>query len=142
MGRFPHGFVDDLKSQADIVQVVQDYVPLRKAGASFKGLCPFHTEKTPSFHVNRDKGFFHCFGCDTGGDVVKFLELQEKLSFPDAVRQLAHRFGVQVPESDDPEQDAAAQAKREGLLKIHELAAEYFREQLDAPAGSRARSAL
>ena len=142
MGRFPQGFVDDLKSQADIVQVVQDYVPLRKAGASFKGLCPFHTEKTPSFHVNRDKGFFHCFGCDTGGDVVKFLELQEKLSFPDAVRQLAHRFGVQVPESDDPERDAAAQAKREGLLKIHELAAEYFREQLDAPAGSRARSAL
>jgi DNA primase len=142
VGRFPQGFVDDLKSQADIVQVVQDYVPLRKAGASFKGLCPFHTEKTPSFHVNRDKGFFHCFGCDTGGDVVKFLELQEKLSFPDAVRQLAHRFGVQVPESDDPEQDAAAQAKREGLLKIHELAAEYFREQLDAPAGSRARSAL
>ena len=88
MGRFPHGFVDDLKSQADIVQVVQDFVPLRKAGASFKGLCPFHTEKTPSFHVNRDKGFFHCFGCGAGGDVVKFVELQEKLSFPDAVRQL------------------------------------------------------
>jgi len=142
MGRFPHGFVDDVKSQADIVQVVQDFVPLRKAGASLKGLCPFHTEKTPSFHVNRDKGFFHCFGCGAGGDVVKFVELQEKLSFPDAVRQLAHRFGVQVPESDDPEQDAAAQVKREGLLKLHELAAEYFREQLNTPTGSRARAAL
>ena len=142
MGRFPQGFVDDLKSQADIVQVVQDFVPLKKAGASFKGLCPFHTEKTPSFHVNRDKGFFHCFGCGTGGDVVKFVELQEKLSFPDAVRQLAHRFGVQVPESDDPEQDAAAQVKREGLLKLHELAADYFREQLDTPTGRRAREAL
>ena len=142
MGRFPHGFVDDLKSQADIVQVVQDFVPLRKAGTSLKGLCPFHTEKTPSFHVNRDKGFFHCFGCGAGGDVVKFVELQEKLSFPDAVRQLAHRFGVQVPESDDPEQDAAAQVKREGLLKLHELAADYFREQLNTPTGSRARAAL
>ena len=142
MGRFPHGFVDDLKSQADIVQVVQDFVPLRKAGTSLKGLCPFHTEKTPSFHVNRDKGFFHCFGCGAGGDVVKFVELQEKLSFPDAVRQLAHRFGVQVPESDDPEQDAAAQVKREGLLKLHELATEYFREQLHAPTGGRASAAL
>ena len=102
MGRFPHHFVEDLKAQADIVQVVQDSVPLKKAGSSYKGLCPFHTEKTPSFHVNRDKGFFHCFGCGTGGDVVKFVELQEKLSFPDAVRLLAHRFGLQVPESDDP----------------------------------------
>ena len=142
MARFPQGFVDDLKSQADIVQVVQDYVPLKKAGTSYKGLCPFHTEKTPSFHVNHDKGFFHCFGCGTGGDVVKFLELQEKLSFPEAVRQLANRFGLQVPESDDPERDNAATARREALLKLHELAAAYFREQLDTPSGERARHAL
>ena len=142
MGRFPQGFVDDLKSQADIVQVVQDSVPLKKAGTSYKGLCPFHTEKTPSFHVNSDKGFFHCFGCGTGGDVVKFLELQEKLSFPEAVRYLANRFGVQVPESDDQERDSAAEARREALLKLHELAAAYFREQLDTQSGERARHAL
>ena len=142
MGRFPQGFVEDVKSQADIVQVVQDHVPLKKAGASFKGLCPFHTEKTPSFHVNRDKGFFHCFGCGTGGDVVKFVELQEKLSFPDAVRQLAQRFGIAVPESEDSAQDAAAHARREALLKIHELAAAYFRAQLTTPGGQRARTAL
>ena len=142
MGRFPQGFVDDLKTQADIVQVVQDYVPLKKAGATFKGLCPFHTEKTPSFHVNGDKGFFHCFGCGAGGDVVKFLELQEKLSFPEAIRQLAQRFGLQVPESDDPERDAATQARRETLLKIHELAATYFQEQLATPVGERARTTL
>ena len=142
MGRFPQGFVDDLKAQADIVQVVQDYVPLKKAGATFKGLCPFHTEKTPSFHVNGDKGFFHCFGCGAGGDVVKFLELQEKLSFPEAIRQLAQRFGLQVPESDDPERDAATQARRETLLKIHELAATFFQEQLAAPGGERARTSL
>ena len=142
MGRFPQGFVDDLKSQADIVQVVQDYVPLKKAGTSYKGLCPFHTEKTPSFHVNGDKGFFHCFGCGTGGDVVKFVELQEKVSFPEAVRHLAQRFGLQVAESDDAERDRAAEARREALLKLHELAAAYFREQLDAPSGERARRAL
>ena len=142
MSRFPQGFVDDLKVQANIVQVVQDHVPLRKAGASYKGLCPFHSEKTPSFHVNPDKGFFHCFGCGVGGDVVKFVELQEKLSFPEAVRQLAQRFGVSVPESDDPEKDAAAQARRETLLKIHEVAADYFRQQLNAAEGSRARAAL
>ena len=71
--------------QADIVQVVQEYVSLRKSGATYKGLCPFHSEKSPSFHVNRDKGFFHCFGCGAGGDVFKFLELQEKLGFVDAV---------------------------------------------------------
>ena len=142
MARFPQGFVEDLKTQADIVQVVQDYVPLKKAGSSYKGLCPFHTEKTPSFHVNQDKGFFHCFGCGTGGDVVKFMELQEKISFPDAVRHLAQRFGLQVPESDNPERDAAAQARREALLKLHEVAAAYFCEQLDAPAGKSARAAL
>ena len=142
MGRFPQGFVDDLKAQADIVRVIQDSVPLKKAGTSYKGLCPFHTEKTPSFHVNGDKGFFHCFGCGSGGDVVKFVELQEKLSFPEAIRYLAHRFGLQVPESDDQERDSAAEARREALLKLHELAAAYFREQLSTPSGERARRAL
>ena len=142
MGRFPQGFVDDLKSQADIVQVVQDSVPLKKAGTSYKGLCPFHTEKTPSFHVNSDKGFFHCFGCGTGGDVVKFIELKEKLNFPEAIRYLAHRFGLQVPESDNQDRDSAAEARRETLLTLHELAVTYFRDQLKSPSGKRAQRAL
>ena len=142
VGRFPQGFVEDVKAQADILQVVQDHVPLKKSGASFKGICPFHSEKTPSFHVNRDKGFFHCFGCGTGGDVVKFVELQEKLSFPDAVRQLAQRFGIAVPESEDAAQDAAAHARREALLRIHEIAAAYFRAELATSGGARARAAL
>ena len=142
MGRFPQGFVDDLKLQADIVQVIQEYVPLKKSGATFKGLCPFHSEKTPSFHVNGDKGFFHCFGCGVGGDVVKFIELQEKLNFPEAVRQLAQRFGVEVPESNDLERDIVAEARREGLLTLHELAANYFQEQLNSPSGQHARRVL
>ncbi len=142
MGRFPPHFIDDLKAHADIVQVVQDVVPLKKAGSTYKGLCPFHNEKTPSFHVNHEKGFFHCFGCGTGGDVVKFVELQEKLGFPDAVRLLAQRFGVQVPESGDPERDAAADARREALLKVHSLAAEFFQRQLGEPPGRGARAHL
>ena len=138
MARFPPGFIDDLKAQADIVQVIQDAVPLKQAGGTFKGLCPFHREKTPSFNVNREKGFFHCFGCSTGGDVLKFVELYEKLSFPEAVQSLAQRFGVTVPESDDPRRDKAEVAEREALLHVHEIADAYFRAQLRAGAGAAA----
>ena len=141
MGLFPQSFIDDLKAQADIVQVVQDHVPLKKAGNSYKGLCPFHSEKTPSFHVHRDKGFFHCFGCGVGGDVLKFVELQEKLGFQDAVRQLAGRFSVQVPEP-DTERDAAADAEREAQLGVHEAAAEFFRSCLAETIGRTAREHL
>ena len=141
MGLFPQLFIDDLKAQADIVQVVQDYVPLKKAGNSYKGLCPFHSEKTPSFHVHRDKGFFHCFGCGAGGDVLKFLELQEKLGFQDAVRQLAQRFGVEVPEP-NTERDAAAETEREAMLGAHEAAAEFFRSCLADAVGRPAREHL
>ena len=139
---FPQSFIDDLRLQADIVQVVQDYVPLKRAGASYKGLCPFHSEKTPSFHVNRDKGFFHCFGCGVGGDVFKFLELQEKIGFQDAVRHLAQRFGLPVPEPVAGSEAGPDPAEREALLKVHERAAQYFRDQLGTPAAARARHQL
>src|SRR5438067_2677535 len=135
MGLFPASFIDDLKSHVDIVQVVQERVQLRKSGATWKGLCPFHGEKTPSFHVNGDKGFFHCFGCGVGGDVFKFVELHDKLSFPEAVRQLASRAGLQVPEAEDAKQDAESQREREALLKVHEVAAAWFKSQLAAPVG-------
>ncbi len=144
MGLFPQQFIDDLRLQANIVQVVQEYVPLRKAGRTYKGLCPFHSEKTPSFHVDPDKGFFHCFGCGKGGDVFKFIEEHEKLDFPETVRMLAQKFGMALPEpvegtSEDARRDTAV---REALLKIHEEAAAYFREQLAALAGARARQQL
>ena len=141
MGLFPQSFIDDLKAQADIVQVVQDHVPLRKAGASYRGLCPFHSEKTPSFHVHGDKGFFHCFGCGAGGDVLKFIELQEKLGFQDAVRHLAQRFGVEVPEAETG-RDAAAESEREALLGAHEAAAEFFQSRLADSVGRTAREHL
>jgi DNA primase len=143
MPLFPAGFIEDLKSRVDIVQVVGERVQLRKAGgASWKGLCPFHGEKTPSFNVHGDKGFFHCFGCGVGGDVFKFLELHDKVSFPDAVRQLAARAGIPVPEPEDSKQDADSQREREALLKIHEVAAEWFKAQLAAPLGRAALRVL
>jgi DNA primase len=139
---FPQSFIDDLRMQADIVQVVQEYVSLKKVGATYKGLCPFHSEKTPSFHVNRDKGFFHCFGCSVGGDVFKFLELQEKMGFQDAVRHLASKFGIPVPEQAGGRESHADAAEREALLKVHERAAEYFKAQLAAPIGRKAQQLL
>jgi DNA primase len=138
---FPPAFIDDLRTRADIVQVIQDYVSLKKAGASYKGLCPFHGEKTPSFHVNREKGFFHCFGCGVGGDAIKFVELHEKLGFTDAVRLLAKKFGLTVPEV-GPDANEVDARDRETLLKIHEAAAAWFAAQLDTPAGARARHQL
>jgi DNA primase len=143
MGLFPQQFIDDLRAQANILHIVQEYVPLKRAGTSYKGNCPFHSEKTPSFHVHPDKGFFHCFGCGVGGDVIKFLELQEKIGFQEAVRMLAQKVGVSLPETENTSDDARRDsALRESLLKVHEIAAQYFREGLAAAAGGRARSQL
>jgi DNA primase len=141
MPLFPQQFLDDLRLQADIVQVVQDYVSLRRVGSTYKGLCPFHGEKTPSFSVDRERGFFHCFGCGVGGNVFKFVELQEKVSFPDAVRLVAQKFGVSLPE---PERggEPAANAEREALLKAHEIAADLYQRLLRSPAGRRGRDLL
>lgn len=142
MSLYPQHFIEDLKHHADIVVVIQDYVSLKKTGATYKGLCPFHGEKTPSFHVNRDKGFFHCFGCGAGGDVFKFLELHDKIGFADAVRQLAQRFGLTPPEPEQNDEQRANAAERETLLKAHEAAAAWFRQQLASPAGSRVRGQI
>ncbi len=139
MALFPQAFIDDVRRAVDIVLVVQDYVPLKGSGNSYKGLCPFHAEKTPSFTVNREKGFFFCFGCGAGGDVFKFLELHEKLGFQDAVKQLAARFGVPLPEMPASPDQRNDSAERESLLKAHEVALEYFREQLAASGGAPAR---
>jgi DNA primase len=142
MALFPQSFIDDLKAQTDIVAVVGDVVQLRKTGGTYKGLCPFHQEKTASFNVNPDKGFFKCFGCGAGGDVVKFVELHQKLSFPEAVRHLAGRAGIQVPEPERGPEDRVAAAEREALLALHEQAVAFYRDQLDSPAGARARREL
>ena len=142
MALFPQSFIDEVRAAADIVAVVSDSVSLRKAGATYKGLCPFHGEKTPSFNVNRDKGFFHCFGCGVGGDVFKFVELQEKIGFQEAVRHLAQRFGIPIPELEGGGEARETAAEREALVKIHEIAVAHFREHLAAPTGERVREYL
>ena len=143
MALFPQTFIDEVRLHAHIVSVVQQYVSLKQAGRVFKGLCPFHSEKTPSFQVDPDKGFFFCFGCQKGGDVFKFVELQENVGFADAVRLLAQKAGLSLPELTDDDPSARQDsARREALLKVHEVAVAYFREQLDGPAGGRARDQL
>jgi DNA primase len=139
---YPQQFIEDLKHHADIVAVIQDYVTLKKMGTTFKGLCPFHGEKTPSFNVDRDKGFFHCFGCGVGGDVFKFLELHDKVGFGDAVKLVAQKFGVTLPEPEQTEEQRTSAVERENLLKVHEAAAAWFTAQLTGNAGTRIRRQL
>lgn len=142
MALFPPSFIETLKTSCDIVQIVQERgVTLRRSGTAWKGLCPFHGEKTPSFQVSSDKGF-HCFGCGVGGDVIAFVQMHDKITFPEAVRQLAARAGLTVPEPEGTQEDADAHRDREGLLKAHESAAAWFREQLQTPAGAAARAYL
>jgi DNA primase len=142
LARVPQAFIDEVRAAADIVQVVQDVVPLRRVGGTYKGLCPFHSEKTPSFHVNREKGFFHCFGCGVGGDVFKFVELTEKVGFLEAAKLLAQRFGIAIPAHPETSGDGTSDAEREALLKMHEVAAAWFQEQLRGAAAARSRETL
>ncbi len=139
--KFPQTFIEEVRTAADIVVVVSDYVSLKKVGTAYKGLCPFHGEKTPSFHVHRDRGFFHCFGCGVGGDVFKFLELHDKVGFSEALKLVAGRFGIQVPEGEGDEGRETA-AERESLLSVHELATAFFHDALRSASGARVRTYL
>jgi DNA primase len=137
---FPDSFVDDVRRAADIVRVISEHVPLKKMGASWKGLCPFHQEKTPSFNVRQEPAVFHCFGCGEGGDVFKFLMLRERMSFPEAVETLARRFGVPVPEGRvEPGPD---RKEREEMLALMEAAAQHFTRAFWAAPGTKAREYL
>jgi DNA primase len=139
---FPASFIEDLKHQTDILTVIGEVTPLKKAGASWKGLCPFHQEKSPSFNVRPDKGMFKCFGCGAGGDVFKFVELHNKMAFPEAVRLLATRASMPIPEPEGTPDQRAEAADREALLKLHERAETFYIEQLSSGAGARARREL
>ncbi|MBI4462283.1 MAG: DNA primase [Acidobacteria bacterium] len=129
----PGSIADKVKQQADIVRVVGDYVRLKKAGQNFMGLCPFHSEKTPSFAVHPVKQIYHCFGCGVGGDVFKFVMEMEKLSFPEALRIVAEKCGIALParRPRTPEEEKTAH-QRTRLVELHEHAARFFAEQLAA----------
>ena len=117
---------EEIKQAADIVSVVGQFVQLRKAGKNFVGLCPFHGEKAPSFTVSQDKQMFHCFGCKKGGDVFAFWMAYHSLSFPEALRDLAERYNVQLPEKHFTAEEKKKADYRETLYKINELAASSF----------------
>ena len=137
-------FKDSLKQQADIVRVVGDYVKLKKSGAqNFSGLCPFHSEKTPSFSVHATRQFFHCFGCGVSGDVFSFVQKVENITFPEAVRLVAHKLGVPLPKVEFSSPQEAREAKlRMALLDVHERACAFFQEYLRRPEGATARAYL
>lgn len=137
MAQFSDTFLDELASRNDIVDVVSSYVRLgKKSGANLFGLCPFHSEKTPSFSVNPDKQIYHCFGCGKGGGVISFIMEIENLSFPDAVEFLARRAGMDVPQEDG---DREGRMKRDRLLALNKAAARFFHQALKAPAGQPGR---
>lgn len=135
---FPQSFLDELHARSDILDIVGSYVPLQSKGGSYWGCCPFHNEKTPSFHVLPDRQMYHCFGCKKGGGVLNFIMEIEHLSYPDAVRFLAKRVGLSVPEDD---RSGTAQL-RSRLLSLNRDAARYFYAQLGAEAGAPVRAYL
>lgn len=132
-------FSDDLKLQADIVKLIGETVALQPMPTGARGLCPFHGEKTPSFHVHAQRRFFYCFGCHACGDVYAFFMQLQKLSFTEAVALVAERTGVPLPRAFGGE---PADPLRAELLRIHELATAFFRQTLDSPAGAPARAYL
>ena len=139
----PEDKISEIKNAADIVDVVSESVLLKKTGKNFIGLCPFHSEKTPSFTVSSDKQIFHCFGCGTGGNVFSFMMKQEGLSFPEAARYLAKRYGVDIPDRAlSPEQKKKI-SERENLLDINRRAGGFYHQALlDSRYGKQASSYL
>src|ERR1700691_219952 len=132
-------FADRVKQQADIVRVVGEYVSLRKSGQNFTGLCPFHSEKSPSFAVHPVKQIYHCFGCGVGGDVFKFVMEMDKCDFPEAVRTVAGKCGIAVPSPRErsPE-DRREQQQRAALVEMHREAAAFFVRQLEGTLEGKA----
>jgi DNA primase len=122
--------VSEIRDRSSIVEVVSDSVTLKKAGKNYRGLCPFHSEKTASFMVNEEKQIFHCFGCGEGGDVFTFLMKVGHFSFPQAVEELAKRFGVKLPSRELSAPQKKEMAKKEGLFQINQIASEYFHDLL------------
>ncbi len=138
MALIPETLIDEVQARADLVELIGRYVPLKRAGRHFKANCPFHKEKTPSFMVNTDKQIFHCFGCGVGGNIFSFLMQHDRLTFPEAVRQVADQVGVRIPEP-TPRQDSA----QESLAPLMEKICGYFeRVLLEPKQGASARRYL
>ena len=138
--RFPPALLDEIRARLSVSQVVARKVPLKKKGREFSGLSPFKTEKTPSFFVNDQKGFYHCFATGEHGDIFTFLMKTEGLSFPEAVEQLAAEAGVQMPKMEVVDQ--RQEDRRTRLFAVMTASVEFFEAQLRSPAGTEARRYL
>src|SRR6266568_1904235 len=140
----PGDFAYTVKQQADIVRIIGDYIKLKKAGAqNYSGLCPFHGEKTASFSVHATKQFYYCFGCHEKGDVFKFIQKVENITFPEALRMVAQKLGIPLPKTSYSTPGQAKEARLRGqLLDVHERAVAFFQECLRRPEGARAREYL
>ncbi len=136
--RFDQAALREIHARTDIASFIGSYVPLRKRGKDLVGLCPFHAEKTPSFHVHPDTGFFKCFGCGAGGDVITFVCKLENLAFPEAARMLAQRAGIEL-EPENP-QAARVRSERETIYEANEIAAAFFERMLRGTQGAAARA--
>ena len=139
----PDSVIDEVRDRTDIVEVVSQFVTLKKVGKNFKGLCPFHSEKTPSFTVSSEKRIYHCFGCGAGGNVFKFVTETQNISFIDAVRQFADSAGISIPQFNADNLNNPLYKEREALKKANELAANYYHSLFhDSEAGLAARNYL
>src|SRR4051812_21526952 len=138
--------IDRVRRETKLVELVGETVKLQRRGRSFTGLCPFHKEKTPSFHVNAERGFYHCFGCHASGDAFKFVQETEGLDFVEAVRSLAERAGIDVIENEtdaERKQQAEAKQRQKELYDLNDRAAEYFERMLrEHPLSEAARAEL
>ena len=141
-GSIPDDKIEEIRSRADIASLIGEYVILKKAGKNYLGLCPFHREKTPSFTVSPDKQMFYCFGCSEGGNVFSFLMKLNHLTFPEAVRQLAKKVGVVIPERTMSREEKERYSLAEQIRQVNELAAGFFMKTLQSPAGEGAREYL
>jgi DNA primase len=138
----PEEKIKEVRNAADIYEIVSESVVLKKTGKNYQGLCPFHSEKTPSFSVNPSKQIFYCFGCGTGGDAIDFLMKKEGMSFPEAVRDLARRTGIHIPEGQVSPEQKKRLDEREKLMKVNRLAKEFYQGKLNGPDGEAARKYL
>ena len=132
---YPEDVVEEVRTRNDIVDVISGYVKLQKKGANYFGLCPFHNEKSPSFSVSPQKQMYYCFGCGAGGNVITFVMEYENYTFPEALKVLADRAGVHLPEVEYSKEERAKADRRSTLLEINKLAANYFYYQLHQPHG-------
>lgn len=126
----PSNVIDTIKSKTDIVEVIGEYVSLKKEGQNYKGLCPFHSDNSPSLTVSPEKGIYKCFSCGASGDVVKFLEDHLNLSFPEAIELLAKKYGVEIPAEPLSIEEMELQKKRESMYIVNKYALEYFVDNL------------